>query len=151
MMTRQFTGFHLAAILLSFFAIVIAVNMVMAVLATRTFGGTVVENSYVASQHFNDWLAQARNQRASGLDERVSLDRQRHLLLTIAPGVLRPGAVPSGYAEHPLGRADDIPLRFVAIDSDHFRTSVPLRAGRWNLRLVLATTHGEARLLEHVE
>ena len=58
-MTRQFTGRHMLAILIAFFGTVIAVNMVMAVLATRTFGGLVVENSYVATRQFNGWLEQA--------------------------------------------------------------------------------------------
>ena len=44
-MTRRFTGYHMTAILLAFFGIVVAVNLVMATLATRTFGGVVVENS----------------------------------------------------------------------------------------------------------
>ena len=57
---RRFTGYHMAAILVAFFGVIIAVNMVMATLATRTFGGVVVENSYVASQEFNGWLKDAR-------------------------------------------------------------------------------------------
>src|SRR3546814_10033574 len=63
---RRFTGWHMTAILIAFFAAVIAVNMLMATVAVRSFGGTVVENSYVASQKFNGWLAQARAQRRLG-------------------------------------------------------------------------------------
>ena len=58
---RTFTGWHMATILVSFFAIVVGVNLLMARFATSTFGGVVVENSYVASQQFNQplncWLA----------------------------------------------------------------------------------------------
>jgi nitrogen fixation protein FixH len=57
-MTRKpFTGYHMAAILIGFFGIVIAVNIYMAKVAVGTFGGTVVDNSYVASQNYNEWLA----------------------------------------------------------------------------------------------
>ena len=46
-MTMRFTGWHMAAILLGFFGLVVAVNLYMAHTAISTFGGTVVENSYV--------------------------------------------------------------------------------------------------------
>jgi hypothetical protein len=65
-MTRRFTGGHMLALMLAFFGTVVAVNFVMATLAVRTFGGTVVDNSYVPSQHYNHWLDQARAQRALG-------------------------------------------------------------------------------------
>ena len=58
-MTRPFTGRHMFATLVVFFGIVIAVNFTMASYATTTFGGLVVENSYVASQKFNRWLDEA--------------------------------------------------------------------------------------------
>ena len=56
---KAFTGRHAAMILVAFFGTVIGVNMVMASFALSTFGGTVVDNSYVASQHYNEWLARA--------------------------------------------------------------------------------------------
>ena len=54
--TGPFTGRHITIIMVAFFAVVIAVNLLMARYATSTFGGVVVENSYVASQNFNKWL-----------------------------------------------------------------------------------------------
>jgi nitrogen fixation protein FixH len=50
----------MAMILVAFFAVVIAVNLLMARLAISTFGGVVVENSYVASQHFNTLAGRGR-------------------------------------------------------------------------------------------
>src|SRR3546814_2526847 len=61
---KRFTGRHAAMILVAFFGVVIAVNIVMASFALSTFGGTVVDNSYVASQHYNQWLARADAQRS---------------------------------------------------------------------------------------
>ena len=55
-MQRAFTGRHMAAIMVAFFGVVIVVNLLNARLASSTFGGEVVENSYVASQDFNRWL-----------------------------------------------------------------------------------------------
>jgi nitrogen fixation protein FixH len=50
---RPFTGRHMALILIAFFAVVVGVNVTMAVLARKSWTGLVVPNSYVASQHFN--------------------------------------------------------------------------------------------------
>ena len=58
-MSRPFTGRHMAMILVAFFGVVIVVNLIMARYASSTFGGIVVENSYVASQEFNKWLDEA--------------------------------------------------------------------------------------------
>ncbi|HUD29953.1 MAG TPA: FixH family protein [Novosphingobium sp.] len=63
---KPFNGRHMAAILVAGFGVVIAVNFTMAGLASSTFGGVVVENSYVASQHFNRWLDEADKEKALG-------------------------------------------------------------------------------------
>ena len=49
----ELKGRHVLAITLGFFGIIIAVNLVMAVQAIRTFPGLEVKNSYVASQKFD--------------------------------------------------------------------------------------------------
>lgn len=74
---RPFTGTHLALIVTGFFAVVIAVNMTMATLASRTFSGVIVKNGYVASQDFDRWLAAGRAQAALGwsVDARIDGDR----------------------------------------------------------------------------
>src|SRR5690606_28254677 len=112
-MIREFTGRHMLAILIAFFGTVIAVNMVMAVLATRTFGGLVVENSYVATRQFNGWLEQARAQRALGWDTDVSRDDGRRIVVTLAHAA-RPmtGATVAAVARHPVGREEDVAIAF---------------------------------------
>jgi nitrogen fixation protein FixH len=54
---RRFTGRHMTGILVAFFGVVMTVNFTMAYVAISGFGGTVVDNSYVASQNYNRWLA----------------------------------------------------------------------------------------------
>src|SRR3546814_19061021 len=66
---------------IAFFGVVISVNIVMASFALSTFGGTVVDNSYVASQHYNEWLARADAQDRLGWDKRVEVDGSRHVRL----------------------------------------------------------------------
>ena len=83
-MTRRFTGRHMLVLMLAFFGTVVAVNLLMAMLATRTFGGTVVDNSYVASQSFNSWLEQGRAQRRLGWTAAVELGADRHVTAVLA-------------------------------------------------------------------
>lgn len=52
-MTRELTGRHVLFITLAAFGVIIAVNLVMAVLAVGSFPGLEVANSYVASQQFD--------------------------------------------------------------------------------------------------
>ena len=132
-MGRQFTGRHMAAILVGFFAVVIAVNLLMARFAVSTFGGIVVENTYVASQEFNGWLEDAREQRALGWDAVTTWrpDNRLAVQLTGVPSGARVTAV----AHHPLGRQPDREIAFAANGENRFLSTAALPAGRWRLRL----------------
>ena len=63
---REFTGKHMLAIMVAFFGVIIAVNIGMATIASKTWTGLVVPNSYVASQDFNAHLAEAAKQEKLG-------------------------------------------------------------------------------------
>ncbi|WP_027040365.1 FixH family protein [Mesorhizobium ciceri] len=62
----EFTGRHMLTTILAFFGVVIAVNLTMATLASRSWSGLIVENSYVASQQFNEEARKGRAQAALG-------------------------------------------------------------------------------------
>ena len=64
---REFQGIHFLLCMVAFFGVIIAVNITMAVMASKSWTGLVVKNTYVASQEFNGKLEQARAQRALGL------------------------------------------------------------------------------------
>jgi nitrogen fixation protein FixH len=68
------TGWHMLGIVLAFFGVIIAVNIALAVAATGTFPGLVVENSYVASQHYDELLARAREQDKAGWLDTLKAD-----------------------------------------------------------------------------
>ena len=150
--SKTFTGYHMTAILVAFFGVVVAVNLVMARFAISTFGGTVVDNSYVASQQFNGWLNAARAQSALGWTTRMSLDSDRspRLVVTKDAATLA-GLAATGVATHPLGRAPDIALTFYT-DSDHVlhaRESLP--PGRWQVRITVNQGASQARLAETLQ
>jgi nitrogen fixation protein FixH len=63
---REFTGRHMLFAMLGFFGVIVAVNVLMAVIASGTWTGLVVANSYVASQEFQAREDAARHQRELG-------------------------------------------------------------------------------------
>jgi nitrogen fixation protein FixH len=149
-MTRKFTGWHMLASMIGFFGVVIVVNIFMAVQAERTFGGTVVDNSYVASQEFNRWLDAAKAQQALGWKLEASSESGRPTLTAAANGSPLTGAQVQGYAEHPLGAVDDITLHFRETDEGHFVADAPLPAGRWRLHLRVLRGSDRADLVADV-
>lgn len=136
-MTRTFTGWHMTAILVAFFSVVIGVNIIMARAAIGTFGGKVVENSYVASQKFNGWLDQAEAQKALGWTISASLSPDRRVVVTgqSKEGPLA-GARASALMRHPLGRAPDQTLHLVATETGWISTA-PLPDGRWMVHITV--------------
>ena len=132
-MAGRFTGRHAAMIIVGFFAVVIVVNLTMARFATSTFGGIVVENSYVASQEFNRWLDEAEAQRALGWDA-VTTWRPDNRLAVQLSGVPA-GAELKATARHPVGRIPDHEIAFVSTRDDRFLSQTALPEGRWYLRL----------------
>jgi len=133
----QFTGWHATMILVAFFGVVIAVNLVMARDAISTFGGLVVENSYVASQDFNTWLAEADKEKALGWSatmERSAPDRFQTQLLD-SNGKPIAAAKVRLFAEHPLGRKP--PVDVMLTEGAPGLYSGPLPAGRWYIRVIV--------------
>jgi nitrogen fixation protein FixH len=136
MMTQRFTGWHMLATMVAFFGVVIAVNMTMMSIARGSFGGIVVDNSYVASQEFNGWLDAAQAQEELGWSAASAITAEGRVLVTVA-GTPEPLAV-TATARHPLGRLPDRALTFHRTSAGHYVSTQALPEGRWTLRLQLA-------------
>ena len=150
-MTRKFTGMHMLTVMLLFFGTVIAVNLLMARLAISTFGGTVVDNSYVASQEFNGWLAKGRQQKALGWAETIVRGPDGFLSMTVTEkSRALEGLAVTAVAKHPLGRAPDIAFGFVPAGSGRYRSDRALPAGRWQVHIGLRRGQDQVRLIEDV-
>jgi nitrogen fixation protein FixH len=145
-MTKRFTGWHMTAIMLLFFGTIIAVNVTMAVFATTTFGGKVVENSYVASQKYNQWLAAARAQEQLGWSHKTTLGADRRVRVELSV----PDARVEAIARHPLGREAEVTLH-LAGEEGRFRSTEPLPAGRWIVHLTVTSGAEQARYIETVQ
>ena len=134
----EFTGWHMTVILVAFFGIVMTVNFTMARMAIGTFGGTVVDNSYVASQNYNRWLDAAERQDRLGWTVHATVTRDRFVIITISKNkALVTGVTAVADAIHPLGRASDIPLEFRAMPDGRLKSVVALPAGRWTIQVSL--------------
>ncbi len=133
--TGAFTGKHMAAVFVGGFVIVIAVNLLMASIAVGSFHGTVVDNSYVASQKYNVWLRQAAASKALGWQAVPHRREDGHVVVeTIA---IPAGAIITATAERPLGTREDTPLTFAPQGQGRWVSNESLAPGRWQLRLAI--------------
>lgn len=140
-MTKNFTGKHMFLILFAGFGVVMAVNFGMAALASRSFSGVVVENSYVASQQFNEWLDNAEQQEALGWEAKIGRDEAGRLMVETA-GVPE-GATVSAEIRRPLGAHETSELALASNGRGYFSSAKPIEGGRWIVRLLIAA--GEDR------
>lgn len=138
--SKRFTGRHMAAVLITFFGVVVAVNFTMATLASRSFGGQVVDNSYVASQKFNTWLDEAEKEKALGWTAQASRRSDNRIAVAFTGAE---GAAITATARHPLGLEKSQSFTFERSADGSYLSREVLAPGRWTLRIVVAA--GEDR------
>ncbi|MFK7835007.1 MAG: FixH family protein [Sulfitobacter sp.] len=140
-MKGTLTGWHVLAIFVSCFGIIIAVNLTLAFQAVSTFPGLVTKNSYVASQSFD---ADRSAQDALGWEVQTELTTQTLTLSITGPGgpPLQPvvNKATLGRATHV---AEDIEPRFVW-DGQALVAATPVAPGYWTLWLELTAQDGTA-------
>ncbi len=149
---KKFTGYHATIMIVSFFAVVIIVNLVMARFALSTFSGTVVDNSYVASQKYNQWLEQARAQQAHGWTVSPALRTadKASIIITGADGAALPGATVEAIAEHPIGQSEPFEISFVKAGTGEYRSVETLPAGRWKLKIIITRNDKVMRVVRDI-
>ena len=139
--TKGFTGVHMWMLALGFFGVIIAVNVTMATFAIRSWTGLVVDNSYVASQEFEEKRLAHEAQRAAGW-EAVLTYRPGAARLVIVDGARRP--IDLGDAtillNRPVGGHDDQALEFKRMADGAYEAAVQLPAGLWEATVTAAET-----------
>ncbi|MBO9474511.1 FixH family protein [Shimia sp. R10_1] len=141
MAEKKFTGWHAAMIFVGAFGVIIAVNLVLAFSAVKTFPGLEVKNSYVASQEFD-----VRRTAQEALGWSVSARATGGLLiLTVNDETGRPVQVSNLHAV--LGRAthvkDDREPNF-QFDGQAYVAREELAPGNWNIRMKATALDGTA-------
>jgi len=138
-MTREFTGWHMLALMVGGFGIIVAVNLTLAYNAVATFPGVEARNSYQVSQTFE---ADRAAQDALRWETAASI-RDGALTVTI----LDQGGAPvqPEITRAILGRAtntsQDTTPAFVW-NGTSFVAPVEMHEGYWNLRLEILAEDG---------
>lgn len=132
----ELTGRHVAAIFVTGFGIIIAVNLALAVNAVSTFPGLEVPNSYVASQEFD-----SRRAAQEALGWEVAADyRDGRLVLALTDSAGRPAEVDrlELHVGRPTEARDDRPVMLGPDGS----TRLDLAPGLWRLDIAAVARDG---------
>lgn len=141
--SREFTGRHMLAVLIGFFAVVIGANAVLAVVATGSWTGLVAPNGYVESQHYNEVLADARRQELLGW--RSALEGGADgLVFTIADSTGRPlpGLTVAARIGRPTNEADDRAVDLEDRGDGRYAAAGGLAAGAWTVEVTARDSAG---------
>ncbi|MEM6579129.1 MAG: FixH family protein, partial [Pseudomonadota bacterium] len=132
MMPKRLTGWHVLAIFVTGFSIIIGVNLTLAYNAVATFPGLETRNSFAASQTFQ---IEKAAQDALGWEVSATLEGETLTLYVddpIGPVVPEITSATMGRATHVY---DDLSPDFFH-DGRAFVAQMPdLKPGNWNLRL----------------
>ena len=149
--TRPITGRFVLITVVSFFAVVITVNVVMARLAIATLPGTEVDSAYSASLAYQHEIqaAQQQNARNWKVDAHVERSADGSASLNVsardASGASVAGLSISGKLERPTDRRADQAFAIEEKNGGVYRGSAHgVAAGQWEL--VIEADRGGERL-----
>ena len=143
---RELTGKHVLLIMFTFFGIIIAVNMMMATLASKSWTGLVVKNSYVASQKFNIELKEAKEQAASGIHSELRYNNQVLVfLLKDADGETLAAENLTAEIGRPAFEQADQELSFLRNAEDSYKLIIQLEPGIWMIKITGQTSNESYR------
>ena len=137
---RTLTGKHVLAIFIAFFAVVIAVNMVMFRVATASFSGLETDSAYRVGLAYNNELEAARQQAALGWAVNAKVDGERVMIdVRDKTGAVIPGldgdVVLAWPADRKLDRKGVIVLRDGAGYEAQLDKALP--PGQWDVVVTL--------------
>jgi nitrogen fixation protein FixH len=133
-------GWHVLVILLSFFGVIIAMNILFITLAVQSFPGEDVKRSYVQGLEYNKTLDARARQTALGWQAEARFIRDAGAPALIVAFTDRTGAPVRGLSidaalRRPTTDRQDIALAFTEVDPGLYRTDIAtLGAGAWKLR-----------------
>lgn len=130
---RKLTGWHVLAMFVGGFGLIIGVNLFMAYSAVSTFPGMEVDSSYADSQTFDD---RRLAQEALGWNASVEIPGDGTLVLHLVDEVGAPVAPAelTALLTRPTNREEDQLLELARVNGA-FVAPVVLGDGQWRLRL----------------
>ena len=131
---REFTGWHFLIIIVTFFAVIISVNVFMAWSAVSTWTGLVVKNTYDASQEYNGKLAVTRNQIAMGWKGNVIFS-DKTVIFTFLDGNGEPLETEDVAVNinRPVGMDGEIKMSMNRLEDGSYSVPADLASGQWNV------------------
>lgn len=133
----EFTGKHMLGVMVAFFGVIIAVNLVMARFAVSTWSGLVVPNTYVASQEFNEKSAEMRAIAALGYKVDIASDfTGLSITFTDSDGKLALADSMIADLRRPVGVYQDREMVLVRGDDGLYHGSGELLEGEWIATIV---------------
>ena len=139
---KPLTGGKVFLMLVAFFGVVIAVNMVMMRFAIQTLPGTEVDSAYSASLAYEKEIATARDQSARNwkVDAHVERSGQGGATLQVeardSSGRPMSGLKFQGRFERPTDRRADLPVALAEVGIGIYRGSADaVASGQWDLVL----------------
>jgi nitrogen fixation protein FixH len=139
---KPLTGAKVLFMLLTFFGIVIGVNMIMMRLAIQTLPGTDVDSAYSASLAYEGQIAAAHDQNARNWKVDAHIQRAADGGATLQvearddSGKPMSGLKFQGRFERPTDRRADLPVALAETGIGVYRGSAPMIApGQWDLVL----------------
>lgn len=139
--TKEFTGRHMLVAVCAFFGVIVTVNVGMAVLASTSWTGLVVQNSYVASQEFEDKRLAHEAQQEAGWEATFTYSPGLARLVII-DGAGRPidlGDV-TLKVNRPVGGHDDQAVLLQRAPDGGYAATLQLAAGIWDALVEAKTT-----------
>jgi len=129
---REMTGWRFLAIMVSFFSVVIAVNLTMAFFARSSWTGFVVENTYIASQQFNQKAAEGRAQAALGWTAKLDIAEGRvsYRLVDRAGNVVASKHATANF-RRPAYASEDQKVDLILQPDGSLSARVDVRDGMW--------------------
>jgi len=129
-----FTGKHMALLAVGFFGVIISVNVGMAVVSSVSWTGLVVENSYVASQEFEEKRIAHEAQVAAGWQSAFTFaGGTAQLSLRDATGAVPDLGEVTMLVNRPVGGHDDQTLPLVRGADGTYSTALTLGDGVWDV------------------
>jgi len=153
---RELRGRHVLAMMLAFFALILAVNSVFIYLALDTFRGLSTDNAYLKGLDYNRTIAAAEAQTALGWQTRLEAGpaadgNELVLRLQVADRDRAPvdGLAVDGMLRRPVDDGHDQLLVFAAAGDGWYEARAPLpQPGQWDVRLTARTGDGRQHRLE---
>ncbi|MBY3380939.1 MULTISPECIES: FixH family protein [Rhizobium] len=134
---KGFTGRHMLLTTCAFFAVVISVNVTMAWFASASWSGLVVENTYVASQQFNQKASAIKAMAATGVSGDISLRGNVFTYnLHNRDGSPAPAEEVTAAFRRPVGDHEDFTAALKKVAVGRFEVDHHVPSGDWIVELI---------------